>query len=413
MISQIKRLLLSSTSKDAFTILVGNGLVAIGGMLFSVLTARSLGPANFGIFSALFALVTLFGSLADMGISSALINFLPKLPSERNSIISATFWLQLLIGILLLFVTLSLIPLKHIILPGATTTHLLLLSLLVLTMSFESFAQAIFKAEKKFLHVSFLMGLGSWMKLGLTAVLFFYTAINIDRILLASLLASASVVFFGLREEFKFISRFFPKTHAKQVFQFAKWLAVMQIFSVAIARVDIILLNALHSSLEAGLFAAAGRVSLLFSLLVSSLGSVVAPRFSIFSEKSATISYLKKLSLLVLGVSGLMIFSIFLAPLIINLVFGPEYKAAIPVFSTLTLAMIPFLFSIITVNPIIYTYNQPSFIAKTTIIQVVVLVILDVLLIPKYGAFAPTISLAVANTLVLSITGYKLKTLLK
>ena len=74
--------------------------------------------------------------------------------------------------------------------------------------------------------------------------------------------------------------------------------------------------------------------------------------------------------------------------------------------------MIPFLFSIATTNPIIYTFNQPRFFANITILQVVILVVLDIILIPTYGAMAPCISIGVSNMVVFILSSVKLARLL-
>lgn len=412
MVARIKTLLLSSTSKDTFITLIGNGLVALGGMLFTVFVARALSPELFGIFSALFALAALFGSLADLGISSALVNFLPKLKDKRGVIISVTFWMQLAIAIVLFFITIGLIPIKNIVLPGSTIDNLIILAFVSFIISFNTFAQGILKAEKKFTWVTVVISLDSWSKLIFTVILFFSDILSVNTVLLATLASSSLATAVGLSRELKNIRPIFPKSYASQIFHYAKWIAIMRAFSVAIARVDVILLNALSSSFQAGIFAAAGRVALLFSLLVGSLGSVVAPRFSGFNHKLQVSQYLKKLVFLIGGISLLMIISIIFAPLIINLVFGAKYLPAIPVFRALTLAMIPFLLSIITTNPLIYTFNQPNFVAAATVVQVVILVALDFVFIPKFGAMGPTYSLAISNTIVLALTGYKLKTLL-
>jgi len=93
-------------------------------------------------------------------------------------------------------------------------------------------------------------------------------------------------------------------------------------------------------------------------------------------------------------------------------VFGAKYLTAIPVFKALTIALIPFLFSLVTSNPIIYTYGQPDYFAKVTMVQVVILVALDILLIPKLGAMAPAVSIGVSNMVMLVLGGMKLKKLL-
>jgi len=391
----------------------GNLAVALGGTLFTIIVARSLSPDKFGIFSAIFALATLFGSLSDLGISSALVNFIPKVKGDRSSIISVTFWLQLVIALGLVLLALGFIPIRTDVLPGATSTHVFYLALLVIPLTFETFALAILRAEKRFLYVSLIMSLDSWLKLLLTYLLLRSDLLDISSVLLAAVAASSLATAFGLANELKHISPIFPRPYVMKVFHFAKWIAIMRIFSVGISRIDIILLNAIGSSFQAGVFAAASRIALLFALLVSSLGSVVAPRFSAFTTKKQVKKYIVKLTFLTAIVAGVMLVTLQFAPLIVRVIFGEAYLSTIPIFRYLTVAMIPFLFATVTVNPIIYYFNQPNFIAKITIIQIIVIVILDTLLIPTYGAVAPTISLGVSNLIVLSLTSWKLLKLLK
>lgn len=412
MITRIKSLLLSSTSKDTAVTMAGNVSIALAGMLFTVLVARALAPENFGIFSAVFAMATLFGSLSDLGISAALINFLPKVKSDRAVILSITFWLQLVVAVSLFLISLGFTPIRQIVFPGAEVIHLIYLAILVIPLAFETFAVSVLRADRHFTWSAGILSLDSWIKLLLVFLLFRFSDLTIANIFLSAIAASSLATAVGISHELKHIRRFFPRPQVMEIINFAKWIALLRVFSVGISRIDVILLNALGSHFDAGIFAAAARIALLFALLVSSLGSVVAPRFSAFTTKAQVKTYLKKLTLLTLLISVGMLVAIILAPFIVNFVFGSEYQAAIKVFRYLTIAMIPFLLAIITTNPLIYYFNKPDFIAKVTVVQVVVITVLDILLIPQYGAIAPTISLGIANLLVLGLTGYKLKQLL-
>jgi O-antigen/teichoic acid export membrane protein len=140
---------------------------------------------------------------------------------------------------------------------------------------------------------------------------------------------------------------------------------------------------------------------------------VTAPRFSAFVNKKDIKKYLGKVALLVGGVSLLMIATIIAAGPLVRTIFGPKYIASIPVFQAMTLAMIPFLLGVITTTPLIYSLNQPKFTSRITILQVVIIVSLDLLLIPRFQALGPTISLGVANTVVLALSGFRLYSLLK
>lgn len=409
MIALLKKLLFSSTSKDAAIVLVGNVLVAAAGMLFSIILARGLaGPSEFGIISSLLAVGTILSSLGDIGVTSALINFLPKHPENRREILSLSFWVQAVIGSIMVTLMLVLVPFNQRLIPGSDPWHFLLLGLLGFVLCLQIFSVAIFRAEKRFFWAVLIQSLDSWLKISFIFLLLTGNNLKITTVLIATLAASTLATIVGLSFEIRGIRFIFPKEHAARIFQFTKWIALMSVFSVFIGRIDIILLNALSSSYNAGIFAAAARVALVFVIIVSSLGSVVGPRFSGFSQREATISYLKKLTLLISGIALFMILMALLAPVIITLVFGPKYIPAIPVFRALTLAMIPFLYTIVTINPLIYTFNQPDFVAKITIVQVLLIVVIDYLFIPTLGVFAPALAIGVSNLLVLAATGSKL-----
>lgn len=408
MIPKIIKLLKTDTIKDTIVSLIGSVSIAGLGVLFTIVTARALGPSEFGILSVLTAIAVVVSSVGDLGISSALVNFLPKLKNQRQEIITFTFWFQLITAIILGLMVFVVLPFQNRIIPGSNTAQLVLTVMLTAVLIMENFAQGILRAERKFMLNSVSQISDAGVKLTFTAWVFFHNQLFIESALAFATISGIVGTIIGLSQEFKGISWFFPKHHFKNLFNFSKWIALTRIFSVAVSRIDVILLAALSSTFEAGIYAAASRITMLFTLMVSTLGSVIAPRFSAFNEKKQVTDYLKKISLLIGVIAIGMGLSALLAHPIVYIVFGAKYLSAIPVFQAMTFAMIPFLLGIITINPLIYSFNQPRFVAATTLIQVVLIVILDVILIPSYGAMAPAISLFLSNMIVLILTGYKL-----
>lgn len=409
---KIKSLLSSQTSKDTIISLVGSGVVAFAGVVFTILLARVLEPESFGVYSSLAAIVGIVSVLGDLGIGSALVNFLPKMPNQRQVLIATSFWFQAIIALVFsLLISFSGL-LNNLIVPGSIPMHFVFAGLLTGVYVINQYAVGLLKAEKKFLAATIVQSIDSVGKLALVTALFFSSNLTISLALASNIISVIFSSVYGMRQEFKSLPLILPKLYLKKIFSFAKWIGLSRAFGVAVSRVDIILLNLMHSSFSAGIFAAASRVGLVFALVVSALGSVVAPRFSGFTKRSQTVAYLKKLLLLTSLISLAMLIMVLLAKPIVLFVFGQKYIQAIPVFQVLTIALIPFLFSIITSNPIIYTYNQPDFFAKITIIQVVILVALDVILIPFLGAMAPAISIGVSNLVVLALGGIRLRKLL-
>lgn len=410
---KIKSLFVSQTSKDTLISFVGLSTIATVGMVFSILTARGLGPSLFGLFSALNALVTLLSGIGDFGISSALVNFLPKVKDSRSTLISVTFWFQIIVSLIITLVLLSLSFFRQSIIPGSSFVHFGIIAILTGVYVLQGFALGIFNAERKFFQASFIQGMDSVIKLSIVAGLFFTNTLNIELALLANLLSCIISITYGFYGEFKNIRLIFPRHQLREIFKFSKWIAISRVFSVMISRVDVLLLNLMVGSYQAGLFAASSRIALLFALLVSSIGSVTAPRFSAFVNKADIKRYLKKVALMVGGVSILMLLTVLIADPLVRTIFGDKYVPAIPIFRALTIAMIPFLLSVVTSQPLIYSFNQPKFFSRVTILQVLIIVVLDLILIPRYQALGPTISLGISNTIVLILSGWKLYGLLK
>jgi len=298
-VDKIKRIFHSQTTRDTLISFTGLGTIAIVGMIFTVITARALGPTLFGLFSALNALVGLLSSVGDLGISSALVNFIPKLADRRNVLISTAFWFQITVSVVLALVLVAAGIKPGLIIPGAKTVHFVIIGILTGLYVLQGFALGIFNSEKKFIQASFLQGFDSVVKLGLVAALFFGKNLNIELALLANVASCLLSVIWGLGRELSNIRPIFPKAQMMEIFHFAKWIALSLTFSVMISRVDVILLNLLAGGFQAGIFSAASRIALLFALLVSSIGSVIAPRFSAFVNKEDVKRYLKKVALMV------------------------------------------------------------------------------------------------------------------
>jgi O-antigen/teichoic acid export membrane protein len=194
---------------------------------------------------------------------------------------------------------------------------------------------------------------------------------------------------------------------------YAKWIAVSRVFTVMVSKIDVLLINLIIGSFQAGIYSAANRVTLVFALLISSLNSVVNPRFSSFNTKEKVRGYINKLFGFVAIFAILMLSMIVLADPLVNFVYGNKYVQAIPVFQALTIGMIPFLFSIIVTPPMLYSYGQSSLFAKVSGMQVLSMIILEILLIPKLGVYAPAIALGTTNAAATIFLGIKLAILLR
>lgn len=72
--------------------------LVVGQALVTMLLARYLGPADFGVFNFAIALVALFGSLAGLGLEEILVRELVRRPAAEHPLYLATVWRLKMIG---------------------------------------------------------------------------------------------------------------------------------------------------------------------------------------------------------------------------------------------------------------------------------------------------------------------------
>lgn len=407
----LKSLLKSQTIRDSLISFVGLGVTAVIGFVYTAILARHLGPATFGVYSSVAALATIFYTVGDLGISSAIINFLPKHPSDKKRIIGTGLLSQTIIAafVFLLFYGFSLI--HKILIPNSLPEYLVLAGILTVNYLLIGFAQSVFTAEKRYWTFTVSQVIDAGLKIIL--VLFFWkiSKLNISFAIFANILSTLAALLVTFSKELtikSFNSQIFSK-----LFHYSKWIGLSRFFSVWVSRVDVIILNLLVSGYVAGIFSAASRVTLLFALVISSLNSVVNSRYSQFDTNAKVIKYSQKLLLFIAGIALLMIFSSLFAPLIIEIAFGSKFSAAVPVFRALVVAMIPYLFGLITTPALLYTFHQTKFYAFVTIFQVVTMISLELLLIGRFQVFAPAIALGITNTFALLFSSIRLVQCLK
>ena len=81
---KIINLLYSDTSKDTLILFLGNSFSAFFGFIFIYILTQKLTVAEFGIFSAAANLIIIISSFTDLGITTAMINFVSVKLGMKN-----------------------------------------------------------------------------------------------------------------------------------------------------------------------------------------------------------------------------------------------------------------------------------------------------------------------------------------
>ena len=405
-IDRIKGWATSATAKDTYILFAGNIISAFFAFLFTLFVSRGLSVSEFGIFSAASNLIVIISSLSDLGISSGIVNFVAKYLAKGNRETSEkytkaafllkfaiTFILVVLIGVFAPFVS------KFLLATGEIKIAYWVAGISI-GIFLWGFFPNILQAQKRFL-ASIVVDLSFAIPRAILGfALLLIGVLTLDNALLAFFVSFVLVVVVG----FKLVGTSFLRTRPNKkiymdVLKFSGWLGVNRFISGISGRLDIQMLAVLVGATSTGLYSIPARLASFVVVLVSSFSAVLAPRLAAFDDREKEKTYIAKAVLASLAVVVGVVFWIIIAKPFILILFGEKYLEAVPIFQALTASMIPFILTIPSVTAIIYSMKKPIYIGVFSFFQLAAIFVLNLVFIPRYGVFGPTLTFAITNTI--------------
>jgi|GEM_PF-3582237 len=398
---RLRDLFLSHTFKDTGKIFAGNIFSSLLAICFFVLAARALGPGNFGIFSSVVALSSIFIAIGDFGLGSALFRFVSaELENTKKSrkILEFLFGLRIGSAITFLIILLVFSPLISIVVFGEINMFYVFISIInaffFLIVDFEIQK---YQSRRQFKSASIYLVLVNFFRvLGLVLLMLIKIADYKYFLALYALSSGVTFCFLYFVEPIQLRLGSDWKVKLRDVFRFSGWMGLNKLLSSIGSRIDVILIYRILTPHETGIYSASKQLSFGIPLFVGSFATVIAPRFSSISEKDLYLYLKKTISLSVLICFGL-IFGIIVSPFIIGL-FGSEYARSLTVLRILLFSYIPFVLSTPAVNYIIYALKKPRVIFYITLLNVFVVVLGNMFFLPRFGVIGSSYLQVFANT---------------
>lgn len=366
------------------------------GLVASVLIARGLGPADFGVYSVLAAAVGIASAIADLGLTSAAVKRIAAV--LQNDVAEAWlrarsyFWLKVgAAGLVTVAGILLATPLARHLLNLAGHELLLRLALLgVAATALSGAVSGILQATEKFGRLSIVLIVNS----ALTAVLA-GALVWTDRLTLVTALVvlgiGTSVISFAVGRRFLPADWHLRPPHlavvqveGRHLFRFGRWLWIAGIFAMLTARLDVLLVNGWSASATVGVYALALNLATKVDAVNQSLYTVLLPAASALKDDAAIRDYIRRglirSALISLGVLLL----IPLAHPLITLLYGPAFAPAAPLFQLLIGVVI---FDIFATPALLLAFplDQPQLVAAGDAARAGTLALLGVALIPTFG----------------------------
>ena len=382
-----------------------NTATAFLGFVFTWILARWLTVEEFGVFSAASNLVFILAPLVDIGVTAGLVRFVSQLEAkgkyeESLKYIKAGFIIRASLTLVFAAILVAFAPLissKFL----ATNDPMISVwvALILIGIFFVSFFPFLFQARRQFLK-SVITDISYTLGRVIIAALFLLVGLTLYNAL-ASFALAGVVTFFvvWILFGYSFLNRKVPSIVYKKLMGFSGWLGVNKILSSIYSRVDILFLASIAGATITGYYSIASRLAFFIIVITSSLSAVMAPRLSAFEDKEKEKVYIKKATLLLVIISAGVLFWVAIARPFIIILFSTKYVESVAIFQALALAMIPFLFTAPPVTAIIYAMKKPKYIGIFSVVQLVLMVVLNYYLITRYGAFGAAFTFGIVNTL--------------
>lgn len=356
-------------------------------LFINIWIARYLGPENFGHLSFIFAFVGIFSAISNLGLNDVLIRDLVRYPEKRDIYLGTSAWLLSLGGVtaFILVVTSA-----FIFEPAGMIRTLIVVAGLTTLFSAQNVIPAYFQArvEAKKNSIAQIVGVITvslikiYFILSGKGIIWFTFAFVLDFIF-GLVLYTLNYKLSGL----KFSDWKFDKSVAKELFSNSYLLMLSSVAGYLLLRVDQVMINSYLDGVATGLYAAAVRLSEIWYFIPSIITASLFPAIVNAHKMSSELYHrrLEKLYLFLL-LSGLIIAipTTILAPLIIKILYGSAYIAAIPILQIYIWSGVG-LFLNTGLIKYLLTENKPEAIFTLNIFSVLINIGLNMLLIPMMG----------------------------
>lgn len=379
-----------SSLVSILTVSAGN----LTGMLISalalILYSRYLGPTEFGVFSVAFAFMQIVIRLADFGTNMAGERAIARAYDDverRRGLIQTTLWLKAISYFAILVILFVLSPwithsVLHIESLGLIRSAILLSGG---TIVFE-YAILVFQATHRFdlaALITITQGIG---KLAFSLILMWQGALtSVLGLTIYGLMPGIGALLGFIKNPLASLA--LPhnwRLHLKEILSVAKWTAIGALALTVADNLDILMVQSLMSSYDAGIWSGAVRIATFANLIGWSIGSVLNIRVARYKGEHHLTKYLQKAWKIALAIFVIVLLTVPLAKLAIIYTIGSSYLAAT---GSLQILLLSIAISATTVPYIalFYVFESPEYYALSGLLQITLLIVGDLYLIPLYG----------------------------
>lgn len=382
-------------------------------LVISMLTARYLGPSNYGLISYASSLVAFVVPIMQLGLPSILVQEIVNKPNREGEILGTSIVLSIISSFACM---LGVVAFANVVNVGETTTIIVcaLYSLLLLAQAIE-IVQYWFQAKlaSKYVSITSLVA---------------YTIVSVYKIFL--LVTEKSIYWFAISNALDYAiigvalliiyrrlsdSRLhFSLTLTKSMLAKSRYYIVSNMMITIFAQTDRIMLKLMIDDAAAGYYSAAvscaGITSFVFSAIIDSMRPLIFE-----SKKENNVTFEKNVSRLYCIVIYLSlaqsIFMTLFAPLIVNILYGSAYQNTIGILQVLVWYT-TFSYMGAVRNIWILAENKQKYLWIINLSGAATNVLLNAVLIPLIGGVGAAVASLITQVFTNVVIGFLIKSII-
>ncbi len=384
------------------------------GLVVGLWVARYLGPAQFGLLNYALAFVSVFSSVATMGLGSIVIRDIARNPECKNETLGTAFGMQFTGGCITLLLTVTMISIFK---PDEGLTRWLV-GIIAAGTIFQAFEAINFwfqsQVQSKYTvlaknSVSFFVAA---LRIGLVTIKAPLLAFACIRLAEVAMVGMAYVYFYQLTGN-KIKDLRFSWARGKELLR-ESWPIMLSGLAVFLySKTDQLMLGAMDKNVELGYYAAAVKISEVCDFLPMIISGSIFPKLANLRERNYQ-EYLDKFQIycdtMMLLWLGVAIPISLLSPWIVHLLYGDKYANSAAVLAIYVWAQFGSNFGVAR-NTYFTIEGQLRYSLYLTVIGSFLNVGLNWWLIPKYGAFGATAATLITYFYVIILVNFLIKEL--
>lgn len=372
----------------------------IAGLFVGIWVARFLGPEQFGIFSYVLAFTAICGGIAKLGLDRIMVREFVNHPEKCEIYLATAFWLKVMGALMVMGLMAAIVPFTN-----SDRQSIQFIFIIAAGLVFQSFEVVEFYFQSQVMAK--VVSICKAVQLSLSSVLKIYLVITQSELLYFVLvaafdtlsLAMSYFIAYLLRKDYRTIYKHFDLSIAKRLLN-DSWPLIFTGIVVSIyMRIDQVMIKEMLGEYEIGIYSAAVRLSESIYFIPVLISASIFPAI-LNSKKYSEELYKQRLqrlyAVMVWMAITLALLITILSDWLVLLLFGQPYQESGQILIIHVWSAV-FVFLGVSFGNFLLAENLAKIDFQRTFVGAVCNVLLNIWLIPIYGASGAAIATLLAQ----------------